>query len=151
MICDFSSTPIFLFQQGDLFPASFPFQNTIRKAYLSQSGIRTLQPGDVLLFYRSKDLRSIGKIGVLEKILVSSDSSEIDRFVGKRTVYSSDNIARMAESRTILAILFRESRSLAKPISFSELEKSGTVTGPIQSIQKVKEEQLPWIIQRITE
>jgi N-acetylglutamate synthase-like GNAT family acetyltransferase len=75
--------------QGDLFPASFPFQNTIRKAYLSQSGIRTLQPGDVLLFYRSKDLRSIGKIGVLEKILVN----------GRITHHPGNSFPRIEESR----------------------------------------------------
>ncbi len=49
----------------------------------------------------------------------------------------------------VLAIRFRESRELENPVQYKELIESGVITGPIQSIQRVKQESLLWIKKRI--
>ncbi|EKP11890.1 hypothetical protein KHM19_32320 [Leptospira borgpetersenii] len=64
-------------------------------------------------------------------------------------MYSFSEIENLTK-KEVLVVLFRESRILEKPISF-ELSRMGAVRGSIQSIQKVKEEALPWLKQRIGE
>ncbi|EJO68201.1 hypothetical protein LEP1GSC064_1742 [Leptospira kirschneri serovar Grippotyphosa str. Moskva] len=65
-------------------------------------------------------------------------------------MYSFSEIENLTK-KEVLVVLFRESRILEKPISFDELSRMGAVRGSIQSIQKVKEEALPWLKQRIGE
>jgi hypothetical protein len=65
-----------------------PFGNALRKAYLSRANIRTLQPGNILLFYRSGDLQAVTTVGIVEAWEASDDPDQIARLVGKRTVYS---------------------------------------------------------------
>lgn len=137
-------------RQGELFKEFVPVENTIRKAYLSHSSNKQLAPGDILLFYRSEDVRSIVAIGICESIFRSQDPKEIIRKIGQRTVYSLSEIENLAK-KEVLVVLFRESRILGRPISFDELSRMGAVKGSIQSIQKVKEESLPWLKQRIVE
>ncbi|EPG65778.1 GNAT family N-acetyltransferase [Leptospira wolffii] len=137
-------------KQGELFKEFVPVENTIRKAYLCHSVSKQLTPGDILLFYRSKDVRSIVAIGVCEFVFRSQDPKEIVRKIGQRTVYSLAEIENLTQ-KEVLVVLFRESRILEKPISFDELSRMVAVKGSIQSIQKVKEESLPWLKQRIVE
>jgi len=42
--------------------------NTIKKAYLSHSKIRKIKPGDIILFYRSKDEKCITSLGVIDQV-----------------------------------------------------------------------------------
>lgn len=137
-------------KQRELFPYFKPMENMIRKAYLSHSGNNQLSPGDILLFYRSEDIRSIVAIGVCEIVFRSQDSKEIIRKIGQRTVYSLSEIENLTQ-KEVLVVLFRESRIFENPISFNELSMYGGVKGWIQSIQKVKEDALPWLKQRILE
>ena len=53
-------------QQTEIFSGQTPFGNSIRKAYLCKSSARYLSPGDVLLFYRSRDRRSVQCTAVIE-------------------------------------------------------------------------------------
>lgn len=137
-------------KQGELFKEFLPVENTIRKAYLCHSINRQIASGDILLFYRSGDVRSVVAIGVCEYIFRSQDPKEIILKIGQRTVYSFSEIENLTK-KEVLVVLFRESRILEKPISFDELSRMGAVRGSIQSIQKVKEEALPWLKQRIRE
>lgn len=137
-------------RQRELFKELLPVENTIRKAYLCHSVNKQIRPGDLLLFYRSKDARSIVAIGVCEYTFRSIDSKEILRKIGQRTVYSLSEIENLTR-KEVLVVLFRESRILEKPISYDELSRMGIVHGTIQSIQKIKEESLPWLKQRILE
>jgi rRNA-processing protein FCF1 len=66
--------------------------NTIRKAYLCKSNIKTVEPGDLILFYRSQDRHSIQVLGVVDSILRSSDIDIIRHLVDRRTVYSIEEI-----------------------------------------------------------
>ncbi|UQA62561.1 GNAT family N-acetyltransferase [Polyangium aurulentum] len=128
---------------------SHPFGNSIRKAYLSNSSLRKIKQGDVLLFYCSQTPQAITAIGVAEDTAVSNDPHLIARYVGKRTVYPFPEIERMAAA-PILAILFRLSRALADPWTLGEISQAGIVRAPPQSIAEVrKQEAIKWIANRL--
>ncbi|ALO26010.1 GNAT family N-acetyltransferase [Leptospira borgpetersenii] len=137
-------------KQGELFKELLPVENTIRKAYLCHSSNKQIASGDIVLFYRSEDVRSVVAIGVCEYTFRSQDPKEIILKIGQRTAYSFSEIENLTK-KEVLVVLFRESRILEKPISFEELSQFGSVKGWIQSIQKAKEEALPWLKQRIVE
>ncbi len=125
-----------------------PFGNAIRKAYLSNAPIRTITPGDVLLFYRSGDIRAVTTIGIAERVLVSKDPAEVNKFVGGRTVYSSEQVQDLTR-REVVAILFRQDRSLEEPISLQELVGAGVLRGAPQAICRTSPEVQEWLLARI--
>lgn len=125
-----------------------PFGNSIRKAYLCHSQIRQVEPGNVLLFYRSQDHQAITAIGVAEETLVSDDAAEIARYVGKRTVYPYSEIKRMAE-KPVLALLFRLSRTLGDPWPLDLLKRAGIVKRAPESIMEVRKEAIEWIADQL--
>jgi len=135
-------------RQLELMPGIHPCGNSIRKAYLSRGPIRTITPGANLLFYRSEDRQHVTATGVAEDTLLSSSPEVIARYVGKRTVYSYDEISRMCQ-RDVLAILFRQSRSVRNPIRLDELRASGVVSAAPQSIVTVPEEAKEWLQTRV--
>lgn len=116
--------------QLPLLPEPQPFGNAIRKAYLSNSGIRRLQPGDCLLFYRSQEAQGVFCVGVVEATLVSSDAAEVAAFVGQRTVYSFAQIKEKCADGEVLAILFRQDRVLTEPIGQQELASNRVMVRP---------------------
>ncbi len=113
--------------------------NAIKKAYLSHSRIKQLKPGDILLFYRSKDDQSITSLGVIEEVKVGMiETDEIIRFVGKRTVYSRDEIE--TSPKPLIVILFRHHFHLKNSLKLTTLLASGIFNGPPQSIMQISDE-----------
>lgn len=113
--------------------------NTIKKAYLSRTRNKQIAPGDLLLFYRSKDLKMVTSIGVIETVhrnLKAAD--EIMKIVGKRTVYNRDEIERMPKPVTV--IMFRFHLHVKNPVSYKRLKELGILTFAPQSITKISEE-----------
>ena len=137
-------------KQLELQPGNHPFGNSIRKAYLCHAPIRKIEKGSNLFFYRSEDAHSIISIGVVEGTLVSSSAGEIARYVGKRTIYTFSEIEEMCKSK-VLAILFRQSRILERPIGLEELRQNKALTAAPQSIMKVQRGRLKWIQSRVNE
>jgi len=135
--------------QLSLFPGQDAFGNGIRKAYLCNAGIRTMCPGDVLLFYQSQSDRGIKVVGVVERTFVSQDPSAVSSLVGKRTVYSFREIEKMCRKET-LAILFRQAHILGSPITYNELDEARVLTAAPQSIQTFPEEHSEWLKQRLS-
>lgn len=92
--------------------------NAIKKAYLCHSHLKKINSGDILLFYRSHDLKKITSIGIVDqKPIHTQNIEDIIRLVGNRTVYSYDEIALMTR-RPILVILFRhhlDAKNFIKP------------------------------------
>jgi GNAT superfamily N-acetyltransferase len=125
-----------------------PFGNALRKAYLSHSGIRRLRPGDVLLFYRSKDLHAVTIVGVVEDTMVSTDPQAIARFVARRTVYRFDEIVAMTH-KSVLAVIFRQDRLLSEALSIDALVSHRVVERPPQTIGVVKDEGNEWLRTRL--
>lgn len=62
--------------------------NTIRKAYLCGSNVKSIESGDLLLFYRSQDRQSIEVLGVVNGARRLSDRERVMEMVKGRTVYS---------------------------------------------------------------
>lgn len=135
----------------DIAPAApLPWGNALRKAYLTQSKIKVLQPGDVLLFYRSHDASAITAVGVVERTLRSADPDEIVTFVGRRTVYTPDEIAEMCASVVPpLAILFRQDRFIDPPWTLAEVTNAGVLRSWPQSITQIREEAIAWVRTRL--
>lgn len=128
--------------QLSLFPESqtltHPWGNALRKAYLCHSPTNSVRAGDVLLFYRSKDERSVSAIAIVEDTLRSTDPHQVIQFVGRRTVYTPDEIVAMTRrAGGILAVRFRQDRFLEPPLAQSELQAMGAFKAWPQSITRV--------------
>jgi predicted nucleic acid-binding protein len=117
--------------------------NTIKKAYLTQSKIRKLKPGDIVLFYRSKDIHAITSLGIVDQFNPDTNPSEIIRIIGKRSVYSKDDIERSIKNRSI--ILFRHHFHLKESISLDILMRAGILKGAPQSITEIDQVAYEWI------
>lgn len=113
--------------------------NAIKLAYLSHAPSNQVHPGDVVLFYRSRDTKAITSLGVVERVLASRDVDEIVKAVRRRTVYSQAQIEEMAK-RTIKVMLFRHIQHFDTPISYQALLNQRIVHGPIQSIMRIDDE-----------
>lgn len=117
--------------------------NTIKKAYLCHSKIKTIRKGDIILFYRSKDRKSIQCMGIVEDILFSENIDEVFPAIAKRTVYKYSDIQNILKKRT-LVILFRY-KALDKEIS-NESIVDADVKGYIQSIRQISNEQYSTLV-----
>jgi hypothetical protein len=132
----------------ELLPGMFAYGNSIRKAYLCRAKIRGIAPGDVLSFYRSKDVRGLTILAVVEGVLRSNNPEEIASFVGKRTVYPYSEIAELAV-KEVISILFRQVRLLTPSIRLEELQANGVLSGAPQSITECKEAGKEWLATRL--
>jgi GNAT superfamily N-acetyltransferase len=121
--------------------------NDLRKAYLSRASTQHLNRGDLALFYRSGDERAVRFVAVIEDTLRSTDTSEVVRFVGTRTVYTAVEIEEMTDGgRTnVLAVLIRQARHLNPAWSVNELIANGVIARAPQSIQRIPDEGAEWI------
>ena len=99
--------------------------NAIRKAYLSGSTIKKIRTGDILLFYRSHDLRAVTAIGVVDQEPVHlNEADEVVGIVGKRSVYTYDEIKKKAQ-KPVLVTMFRHHLFLPKPLDLPYLRQNG--------------------------
>ena len=126
--------------------------NTIKKAYLTHSRIKKINPSDIVLFYksgdqkRSKNQSKITSIGVVESInLGIEDPEEIMIIVGKRTVYSRGEIEEYAQKPTTV-ILFLHHFHLKNPLHLDELKEIGVLASAPQSIVEISDEKYHKII-----
>lgn len=129
-------------------PDPRPYGNAIRKAYLSHANVKEIAPGSLLWFYRSESDQGIVALGVAEGVVRSRDPDEIARAVGKRTVYSLDQIRAMCE-KEVLAVLFRQARVFQPPIPAAELVVGRVFKQPPQSITRIKPEGKAWMRSRL--
>lgn len=117
--------------------------NTIKKAYLTHSKIKKMAQGDIILFYLSRgrrDLSGISSLGVIEEVHQGiQDSNEIFRYVGKRTVYSKDELENISCKPTTV-ILFQHHFYLEKPLSLSKLIDLKVLTAAPQTITEIDHE-----------
>ena len=112
--------------------------NTIKKAYLCHSNTKSLKKGDIVLFYRSSDRRSIQCMGIVEDAFISDNVEEVFPKIAKRTVYTHSDLERILSHETLI-ILFRFI-PLDHDISWRKIRSVG-INGNIQSIRKISNEQ----------
>ena len=110
--------------------------NAIKKAYLCHSKIKKLNPGDVLLFYRSVDQHKLTSMGIVESAVTLKNADDIVRMVGKRTVYSYAEIKERS-NKPVLVILFRHHFNLPQPLDLDTLRGLGVLTSAPQSIVEI--------------
>ncbi|MFD4325061.1 GNAT family N-acetyltransferase [Nocardioides sp. NPDC058538] len=138
-----------------LFPATLglstkPFGNALRKAYLCNAPTRLLRPGDPLLFYRSRDEKAVYVVGVCEDTLVSRNPDEVVAAVGRRTVYSLDEIRALTRLGEVLVVMFRQDRVFRDdPLTIGELQAGRVLRSWPQSITRTRKEGASWLAQRL--
>jgi hypothetical protein len=110
--------------------------NTIKKVYLCHAPIKSLEQGSLIFFYRSKDEMCVTTIGVVEKSHRLRNFSELIRIIGKRSVYSAEQINEMIK-KEVLLIEFRLIRHLKNPVSYATLLSENILNGPPQSITPI--------------
>lgn len=138
---------------GMLFPAAdaqmslfdSTFGNAVRKVYICHSPLKTLEPGDTVLFLRTKDNQAIHAVGVVEDTLRTSELTDVLRFSGSRTVYAVQQIREMC-AKELLAIKFRLDQVLEQPVTREELRMLGVFEDSPQSIAQIRsEEGMTWV------
>lgn len=113
--------------------------NAITKAYLCHSPIKKIEPGDILIFYRTSPSQIITSIGIVESIYPEMrDSNQIVKLVAKRTVFTKKEIEDM--KKPILVILFRHHFHFKKYLTLDLLKEAGIVAGAPQSISHISHE-----------
>lgn len=120
----------------DLFGHSVIAGNAIKQAYICNAKIRKISAGDLVLFYRSSDQKSITTVGVVENAEFTSDAGRVQQLSRKRTIYESQAISAMCK-KGALVIIFRMMGHFKDPIDSDSLKKMGVI-GPIQSIRTIE-------------
>lgn len=119
--------------------------NAIKMAYLCHAQTKRINPGDIVMFYRSHDEHALTSIGVVESYETLADAGDIVAKVKRRTVYSMDEITRMAGKPTRV-MLFRLIRHFNNPLSQAWLEHHRVLNGAPQSITSITHEKFETII-----
>lgn len=135
--------------QPRLIEESRPFGNAMRKAYLCNAPTKQLEPGSILFFYRSQDTQAVTAVAVVEDVLRSVDPDVVAAHVARRTVYSIDEIRKMAVKREVLAIRFRQAILLRSPIRLEQMIAEGKINRVPQSIARLTEEGKQWLIDQV--
>lgn len=132
-------------RQKHLFPQENFAGNAIKMAYLSKAQTKAMNPGDVLLFYRSMDEHALISIGVVETYETLADAEAIVARVKRRTVYSLPEIQKMASGPTRV-ILFRFVRHMSRALPLQELLARQILGGHPQSITKISHDKFEDIL-----
>lgn len=115
-------------------------RNTIGKAYLSHARTKKMSSGDILLFYRSRDQHEITTLGVVEKVSLGlEEADEIQKLVGKRSVYSIEEIEFIA-LRPTTVILFSWHLHLRTPVNLNELKRNKILKAAPQTVTRISHE-----------
>ncbi|WP_457306928.1 GNAT family N-acetyltransferase [Polaromonas sp. P5_E6] len=133
---------------GTSLPADHPrthVSNAMKLAYLSHAPSNQVHAGDVVIFYRTHDLKATTTLGIVESFHTSSDPAEIARLVSRRTVYSKQEIVNMAK-RPTKVMLFRLIEHFPTSVDYDWLRKNRVVRGPIQSILRITDESFRGIV-----
>lgn len=125
--------------QMALFDATHTASNAIKQAYLCHAQLKTICPGDVVLFYRSKDEMAVTSIGIVEQYETLENANEIVDRVRRRTVYGMTEIEEMARKPTKV-MLFRLVKHFVHPPSFDWLTQNRVVSGNIQTIREIDDD-----------
>lgn len=126
-------------RQPSLFASQNSAGNAIKLAYLCHAQTKDMPPGSVVLFYRSGDERAITSLGIVESYETSTDADEIAAKVKRRTVYTMQEIKRIAEKPTRV-MLFRLIKHFKDPRQQQWLIDSKILRGPPQSITLIDHE-----------
>ena len=148
----FPGDMLLLTARGDRTPG-----NTIRKVYLCRSNITRIEPGDVLLFYHSKDPKlrasqSLTTVGVVEGLQETADLDELIRLTAKRSVFSEAELKVMIDrsGAPVRVLEFLLVGHIEPPIPLPELLASGVIRGhPPQAICQLQQDRFDTVRKRL--
>jgi len=124
--------------------------NAIRKVYVCNATINAMERGSILVFYRSRD-SVLTSIGVLESFDITEDIEELKKLVSNRSVYTSAELQSLIQKRAVKVLNFYYARNLQTVIPLSLLKDFGILTGPPQSISRLKPESFERLIGSLEE
>lgn len=112
--------------------------NALRKTYICNAPLKSMNKGDVLFFYRTVD-SIITSVGILEDYTVTTDFTELKRLVGKRSVYTDIELGTLLNKATPAKVMnFYYSQNLNNFISRQKLLDNGILgKGQPQTITPV--------------
>jgi hypothetical protein len=114
--------------------------NAIRKVYVCNAVILSIEPGSVLFFYRSRS-STITSIGVLESYQTATNFNDLKMFVDTRSVYKDDELSsRVIDKKKAKVLNFYYARDIKAPISLAALKQYKILTAAPQSIMNLSEE-----------
>lgn len=120
--------------------------NAIKKAFISNSKIKKIKPGDILLFYASHDKKAITTLGIVETTWNKFDSQEeIFNIVRKRTAYDEEELKDITKLDS-LVIMFKHHITFENPITYEFLFNKEIVNGYIQAPTSIEKEHLEKIV-----
>jgi ribosomal protein S18 acetylase RimI-like enzyme len=130
--------------------------NTIRKVYLCRAPTTRLQPGFVLLFYRSRSIgymvsQCVTSIGIVEA--VTKGLEDLVRLTAKRSVFSEEQLAGFDATNAdpVKVIDFLLVGHLEPAMRLDDLKKEGVFTGrPPQSICHLPPDRFKPVRQRMS-
>lgn len=126
-------------RQQLLFPRTNDVGNAIKLAYLCHAQTRRMNPGDIVVFYRSTDQKCLTSIGIVESYETINDADVIARRVKRRTVYSMKQIKEKAMKPTRV-MLFRLVGHMQNSLHLDWLVQHGVLRDRPQSITKITNE-----------
>lgn len=94
--------------------------NTIRKVYLCHSKIKVIPQGSIIYFYRSKPEQYVHTFGIVERARRLTDMESLAAAIGKRSVYSREQVEEMIK-KEVLVIDFRLISHSEKPIRLLDI------------------------------
>lgn len=113
--------------------------NAIKKAYLTRSNTKQIDPGDVLLFYRTRDEKEVTSLGVCDDVYYNVVGLEsLKQAIGRRSVFDDQELRDWAKKETTV-ILFWWHFDLPVPVDYHDLLDYDVLEGPLQSIKKIDE------------
>lgn len=120
--------------------------NTIRKVYVCHAMIKSIKPGDILLFFHLKDQNSLHSqslitIGITDGFDVTHKSDDIVKLTAKRSVFSPNELTEFTDGDTknVKIINFFLAGHINPAIVYDRLQEIG-IKGPYQSIRSIKHE-----------
>jgi ribosomal protein S18 acetylase RimI-like enzyme len=115
--------------------------NTIIKAYISNSNIKKLSKGDILLFYSSKERKSIEPIGILEECQIVDNIDDLWDLVRKKTVFTRKQLESMLyEKKSLHVIVFRLITYMQKEVNLDRIKRIDSLKNKIQTITHLKQD-----------
>jgi len=144
LFTDFKRRQISLFEYFGEFHSE---GNSIKKVYITHSNILKISPGDLILFYRSDDIKGITSVGVVESFHPRrEDVKEISLLVTRRTVYSQQEVETMPKPLSV--ILFTHHFHFPHPVVYQQLLDNHILEGPAQGISELTDEKYTWIVEK---
>jgi hypothetical protein len=118
--------------------------NTIRKVYVCRAKAASLQGGDVILFYQSKNIAALYSqcmttVGVVERVRRAHGFDELRRLTAGRSVFSEKDLEDLANTSPegVTVIDFLLIGHLDPAIHLEALLEGGVLKAPPQSITAI--------------